>query len=103
MGDNAYNGWEGNGSRESAYATWRVNLELGFGDRDDWADAYDEKPDAYDLAESIKAEAEEWVCGDDPDANDLRTQYALAFLDDVSWYEIAENILLGWPEDEEES
>jgi hypothetical protein len=100
MSETAYNGWEGNGTRESAYATWRVNLEIVDDivnrDRQGFEERYDEKPDEYTLGEALKAEVEELVCLDDPDAERIATQYALAFLDDVNWMEIAEHVLLDW-------
>lgn len=90
-----YNGWEGDGNRASAYATWRVNLEL-VSVRDDWTDTFDEKPDEEALAEYIKDWVEDGVFMDDPNLESLVSQYAQAFLDDVNWYEIAEHILLDW-------
>lgn len=91
MSDETYNGWEGKGSKESAYATWRVALELvDFGY---WSEEIDERTCVFTLADRIKDECTEIVCGDDHTAERLVTQYALSFLDDVNWYEIAEHIL----------
>lgn len=96
--DTAYNGWEGNGTRASAYATWRVMLEMIEEDyvHESYGDDPENKPDAHDLADWLKEYAEEMLCTDDTNAEHLTTQYALAFLDDVSWQEIAEQILLDW-------
>lgn len=101
MSDETYNGWKGKGNRASAYATWRVNLEL-VGDMvnaEMHKDAFDEKPDEYDLADWLKDSVEELVCMKDPHGEHLTTQYALAFLDDVNYDEIAEHILLDWDDD----
>lgn len=104
MTDNTYNGWTGNGSRESAYATWRIMLEIVDDivnvDPDGFRSRWDERPSVIDLAESLKEEVRELVCGEDYHAEQLVTQYALAFLDEVSWYEIAEHILADWPNEE---
>lgn len=94
MSEDTYNGWTGKGNRASAYATWRVNLEL-VGDIE-WSEEYDEKPDRDELADRIKEDVEAIVCGEDYDAEQLVTQYALAFLDDVNYDEIAEHILFDW-------
>jgi hypothetical protein len=92
-----YNGWEGDGNRASAYATWRVCLEL-FSDRDDWTDTFDEKPSEDELADHIQEYVEEIVFIHDPNEERLVSQYAQAFLGDVNWCEIAEHILLDWEE-----
>ena len=71
-----YNGW-------TNYATWRVNLEIfdGMSPRDvtDTRDV-----EAYELGQAMKEYAEEMLSGDS-----LAVSYALAFLSDVNWYEIA--------------
>lgn len=76
--DTTYNGW-------TNYATWRVNLEMfdGMSPRDvtDTRDV-----EAYELGQAMKEYAEELVTGD---SDGLATNYALAFLSDVNWYEIA--------------
>jgi hypothetical protein len=103
MSDETYNGWEGTGSRASAYATWRIKLELF---DDDYArESFgDEKPDGFELAEWLEENAREWIRDsvDDQDEQKIATQYAMAFLDDVSWEEIAENMLSDWPDNETE-
>lgn len=71
-----YNGW-------TNYATWRVNLEIfdGMSPRDvtDTRDV-----EAYELGQAMKEYAEEMLSGDS-----LAVSYALAFLSDVNWTEIA--------------
>jgi hypothetical protein len=66
-----YNGW-------ANYATWRINLEF-------FAD-YPEEFAGFKHAE-LKEHVEE-VLAMDCDAASTTYSYALAFLDDVDWYEI---------------
>jgi len=78
MADDTYNGW-------TNYATWRVNLEIfdGF-DPEGFSD------DIYELSKEIKDYAEELIS---TDSNDLTGSYAMAFINNVNWYEIAESLL----------
>ena len=101
MNDQTYNGWAGKGTRASAYATWRIGLELV--NDQDYTEQFDEKPDESTLADNIQEYVEEFVFVDDPNQERLVSQYAAAFLDDVSWYELAEHILLDWPDDDGEA
>ena len=72
MNDTRHNGW-------TNYATWRVNLELFDGlDLDRDVDAGELEQSAYDTITD--------------DGNDLAIGYALAFISDVNWYEIAKGI-----------
>jgi hypothetical protein len=76
MEKQAYNGW-------SNYATWRVNLEMF----DGMVHHYQSEGawghnSAKEIAEEIIYEATEEGLGRD---------YALAFLADVNWHEIAEH------------
>jgi hypothetical protein len=73
MTDKKYNGW-------TNYPTWRVNLEV-FGDLEvterctaEWCRDY--------MRELLELDAKEGLVLD----------YALAFIDTVNWYEIAEGI-----------
>lgn len=73
MNDTRYNGW-------TNYATWRVNLELFDGldfDRD--VDAGELEQSAYDT-----------ITGSE--GSDLVIGYALAFIRDANWWEIAKGI-----------
>ena len=72
MTDTTYNGW-------TNYATWRINLE--------WFD-YDhyEEVTHEQLQEIVESGLEEQA------GNTLSLDYALAFISDVNWYEIAEHI-----------
>lgn len=78
---NTYNGW-------TNYATWRVNLEIFDGlPLEDFSEA----DDAYTLAEALKERAEYYVeCSSEPG---LARDYALAFLSDVNYHEIAQHML----------
>jgi hypothetical protein len=81
MTDTTYNGW-------TNYATWRVNLEV-FDNLplEDFSGADDEDT----LADACKERAEYYVeCSSEPG---LARDYALAFLSDVNWREIAAHML----------
>jgi hypothetical protein len=65
-----YNGW-------TNYATWRINLEMFDGS------------DQYWSADSAKEFVEEIII--DSTEEGVARDYALAFLSDVNWYEIAEH------------
>jgi len=69
---NKYNGW-------TNYATWRVNLEMfdGF------------EPDGTMEADDYKFMAIEFLEADGTAG--LAFDYAMAFIDNVNWHEIAEN------------
>jgi len=79
-----YNGW-------TNYATWRVNLEIfdGMDPRDYWQGAHQ---DAYDLGKSLKELAEE-LLATDANEGSLAFSYAMAFLSDVNWTEIARHMI----------
>jgi hypothetical protein len=80
--DKTHNGWRN-------YETWRVNLE--FFDCYDVAEKYREKPDAHELSEILRAELEEMLEMDCE--NTLTLSYALAFVSDVDFLEIAERLI----------
>jgi hypothetical protein len=82
--ENRYNGW-------TNYATWRVNLEMF--DCSDWHCRIGEGgfTEAHDLAAALKDWAEEWI--EETSGEGFARDYALAFLSDVNWYEIAEHML----------
>jgi hypothetical protein len=84
MEKTTYNGWMN-------YATWRVNLEIfdSMEPEDFDLDAEDlGSVDLYELAEAMKDYAEQMIEQGSQDG--LAKDYALAFLGDVNWYEIAE-------------
>jgi hypothetical protein len=70
MQDTKYNGW-------TNYATWRVNLEMFDGCDSTWT------------AESAKEFVEEVIYSTTEEG--VARDYALAFLSDVNWHEIAEH------------
>jgi len=84
MKDTTYNGW-------TNYATWRVNLEIfdGIDPRDDYGL---QNLDVYDLAKRLQEHAEELIC-DYKNETSLAQDYALAFLSDVNWAEIARHMI----------
>lgn len=73
MSDKTYNGW-------TNYQTWRVQLEIF-----DGMEIYEEmsREDVKDYAEQII---------EDTSSPGLARDYALAFLSDVDWDEIADNL-----------
>jgi hypothetical protein len=89
--DKTYNGW-------TNYATWRVNLEIF--DGSDWHCRYDDGnwPDAYDLAQELKQYAEEIITDYKSETN-LAQDYALAFLSDVNWHQIAQHMIAYYAEE----
>ena len=80
MTDTKYNGW-------TNYATWRVNLEMF----DGYDGASDNDLDAYDLGQLLREQAETII--EDQAEEGYARDYALAFLTDVNWYEIAEHMI----------
>ena len=83
MTDNKYNGW-------TNYATWRINFEI--------FDGYDPEGQEIDH-EYCKDFAEGIVCGENehgfrfkPAPDSLCVSYAMAFMSDVNWHEIADHI-----------
>ncbi len=73
----SYNGW-------TNYATWRVKLEI-------WDDVrYFEDWDGKVSPKYLEETTEEYL--QENCTNDLTYSYALAFINDVNWYEIADSI-----------
>lgn len=81
--DTRYNGW-------TNYATWRVNLEVfdGMSPRDIAGDGHDE---ADELAPTLREYAESFIL--DSSEPGLARDYALAFLSEVNWREIAQHMI----------
>lgn len=82
-----YNGW-------SNYATWRVNLELF----DSWdANQLDSLTmgDTYNLKQQLEDYAIDIIKNN---GSGLVVDYAMAFLNDVNWYEIAEHMINDYAE-----
>jgi hypothetical protein len=74
MENTKYNGW-------TNYATWRINLEM--------FDGYEHEGEDM-TADDYKFMAIEILEADCP-TESLAFDYAMAFLDEVNWHEIAEN------------
>lgn len=91
-----YNGW-------TNYATWRVNLEM-FDGCDPYDFDHDSSVDAYHLGLTLKEIAEETISAGCVDVspnlvfNNLAFDYAMAFLSDVNWTEIARHIIENYAE-----
>ena len=82
MNDKTYNGW-------TNYATWRVNLEIF----DDFRVMDKElMDDVYELSQYLRETAEVYI-EDSSTEDGLARDYALAFLSDVNWYEIAKHMI----------
>ena len=80
-----YNGW-------TNYATWRINLEMfdGMVLNDFLSD--EQLEGAYELGQYLKDWAED-IVSNDTDKNGLALSYALAFMSDVNWVEIASHLI----------
>jgi hypothetical protein len=100
MSDQTYNGW-------TNYATWRVNLEIF-----DGIDPHDygwDNLDSYDLGKQLQDYAEELIemsvrdpqCGTGQHSPSLARDYALAFLADVDWREIADHLIEAYATEED--
>jgi hypothetical protein len=74
-----YNGW-------TNYATWRVNLEIF--DGMDVAEYFGDQPTPDDMRQFV----EDHIIGSTSDG--LARDYALAFISDVNWYEIAKHYIV---------
>ena len=83
--DTKHNGW-------TNYATWRVNLEMFDGlELGDITFATDATIDyAYEIGQECKAYVEATL---EESGQGLCYDYALAFISDVNWYEIAEHLI----------
>ena len=77
MNNEKYNGW-------TNYATWRVNLEVF-----DGFEIYQD--DAYELSEYLKEYLSDYLI--ETTSEGIARDYALAFVSDVNYYEIAEHLI----------
>ena len=92
--DTKYNGW-------TNYATWRVNLEIfdGFDPFDNFSDDQANMMDW--LADALKEYAETLIYEAGGGDGNIAVDYALAFLSDVNWREIAEHMFMDYADDED--
>jgi len=93
MTDTTYNGW-------TNYATWRVNLEIFDGN---------ELDELFDLTlpvEQLRHVLQDYVQGHIYEAGggdgNIAVDYAIAFISDVNWYEIAKHMIEDYKEEIEE-
>jgi len=93
MNEKTYNGW-------TNYATWRVYLEIFDGtDPRDISTRF--HPDeAYNLGHDLKEYVEELIYSSGGGNGNIAVDYALAFLSDVNWHEIAEHMIEAYAEEE---
>lgn len=86
-----YNGW-------TNYETWRVNLEMldGMSLQDFTCLA---SPGVYHLQKFIQAHVEDHIKM--TTQSGIGRDYALAFVSDVNWYEIAKHMIADSEEDQE--
>jgi len=82
MSDKTYNGW-------TNYATWRVNLEMFDGSETYWTEVSAKEF----VEECIESTTDEGIARD----------YAMAFISDVNWQEIAEHYQEENEDEEEEA
>jgi hypothetical protein len=88
--DKTYNGW-------TNYATWRVNLEIFDGmNPDDFGLPESQQTDAYELSLCLKDTAHDNIENSAPEG--LARDYAMAFLEDVNWREIAQHMIADYAE-----
>lgn len=80
---NGYMGWKN-------YATWRISLEL-FDDPALIREDFPQKPRVDQAAEYLQSTAEELIAQSGDDS--LAFQYAMAFIEDVDWHQIAEKLI----------
>jgi hypothetical protein len=94
MTDKTHNGW-------TNYATWRVNLEIfdGFDPYDNFSD--DQRYMQDNLAEYLKDYVETIIYESGGGDGNLAVDYALAFLQDVNWHEIAKHMIANYPDEVE--
>ena len=83
--EKTYNGY-------SNYETWRINLELYSDNQEFWNEEIQdaEIKNAYDLSHSLKEWLEMYI--DEQSEDGIVKDYALAFIDSVNYFEIAEHI-----------
>jgi len=87
MQDKTYNGW-------TNYATWRVNLEMfdGLNPHEmGW------RGSAWDIEDTIHEWAAEFIY--ETTSEGVARDYALAFLSEVNWLEIAQHMVADYCEE----
>tara|TARA_R110000868_G_scaffold215154_1_gene465249 strand:- start:1462 stop:1758 length:297 start_codon:yes stop_codon:yes gene_type:complete len=93
MNDTKYNGW-------TNYATWRVNLELIDGmTPDDFGLTRSQQTDAYELSLCLKDTVHDII--ENTSTEGISRDYALAFISDVNWREIAQHMIADYADETE--
>lgn len=92
MSDTKYNGW-------TNYATWRVMLEIfdGLTPRDITGRGL---PELSELVFAVEEYAKELI--EQSSEQGLARDYANAFLGEVNWWEIADNIITDYADETED-
>jgi hypothetical protein len=93
MTDKTYNGW-------TNYATWRVMLEIF--DGADMDVLFDLTLPVEQLRHVLQDYVEGHIHESGGGNGNLAVDYALAFISDVNWYEIAEHMIEDYKEEVEE-
>jgi hypothetical protein len=93
MTDKTYNGW-------TNYATWRVNLEIF--DGPDMDVLFDLTLPVEQLRHVLQDYVEGHIHESGGGNGNIAVDYALAFISDVNWYEIAEHLIEDYKEEVEE-
>ena len=88
------NGW-------TNYATWRVHLEL-FDGQSPYDITGQRRPHKYDLQQALRDQATEALESSATAGQSLALDFALAFLSDVNWWEIATNLLDAYADEDED-
>ena len=84
MTNTSYNGW-------TNYATWRVNLEIFDGRNiEEYFETSVKDLGVYNFACKLQEEVEDMI---EETSEGLATIYAMSFLADVNWREIAEHMI----------
>lgn len=86
--DTKYNGW-------TNYATWRVNLEIFDGMQpSDFGHEGAHLDDAYELSQCLEDTAHDNI--ENTSTEGLARDYAVSFLTDVNWLEIAQHMIAAY-------
>ena len=95
MSKQTYNGW-------TNYATWRVNLEIfeGMSPSDVTGRSL---PTVSELKDALREHAECLIYEMGGGEGNIAVDYALAFIADVNYWEIANNMLEAYAEESEEA
>jgi hypothetical protein len=85
MSDEKFNGW-------TNYETWRVHLEMFDGVPPEDLFANDDLSTRYKRGQALKEYAEDFICAASEEG--LVQDWALAFIQNVDWYAIADHVWL---------